>query len=59
MDSAKTALPWLEWQRLRDGVRLRNEIAHEGTLLSAQVCTQHLDLVAHQLRAWGVIDDAV
>src|SRR5215212_7235232 len=27
IDSAKTALSWLDWQYLRDGVKRRNEVA--------------------------------
>src|SRR5262245_25385227 len=29
MDAAKDALPWSNWQALRDGVRRRNRVAHD------------------------------
>jgi hypothetical protein len=33
MDSAKTALPWLDWTELREGVRRRNGVAHDGSFI--------------------------
>ena len=37
MDAAKNALPWIDWQALRDGVRRRNRIAHDGELYGADL----------------------
>jgi hypothetical protein len=58
VDAAKPALPWLDWQRIRDGVRRRNEVAHDGVLHDAQTCNADIAAIGSQLVAWGVLDAA-
>jgi hypothetical protein len=55
MDCAKSAVPWIDWGKLRAGVRRRNEVAHDGKLFEAAQCLQDIEDVAKQLMAWGVI----
>jgi hypothetical protein len=55
MDAEKNALPWIDWQALRDGVRRRNRVAHDGELHSADQCIQAVQQVEEQLAAWGII----
>src|SRR5262245_633686 len=38
MDAAKERLPWCDWLELRDGVRRRNAVAHDGQLFEAKQC---------------------
>ena len=56
MDSAKDALPWIDWDSLRAGVTRRNEIAHDGKLFDSKDCIQDIGNVEAQLVAWGVVD---
>ena len=56
VDAAKSALPWRDWQEIRDGVRRRNEVAHDGMLHNAKSCNKDIEAVGHELVAWGVID---
>jgi hypothetical protein len=56
VDAAKATLPWLDWQQIRDGVRRRNEVAHDGKLHDAQSCNADITAIGEQLVAWGVID---
>jgi hypothetical protein len=58
VDAAKEALPWLDWQETRDGVRRRNQVAHDGILHDAELCVAQITAVERQLVAWGVIDAA-
>ena len=56
MDSAKDSLPWIDWNGLREGVRRRNEVAHDGKLFVSAQAIQDFESVEAQLVAWGIID---
>ena len=58
MDSAKVALPWIDWESLREGVRRRNEVAHDGKLFESAQCLQDIANIEAQLVAWDVINVA-
>jgi hypothetical protein len=58
MDDAKTALPWLDWRSLRDGVTRRNEVAQSGKLYGDLQCLMSIARIEDQLTAWGVISPA-
>ncbi len=47
--------PWIDWDKLRAGVRRRNEIVHDGTLFDSSVCLQDVASVEEQLVAWAII----
>jgi len=55
MDAAKDVLPWIDWQALRDGLRRRNRVAHDGELCAADRCIRDVGQVEAQLAAWGII----
>jgi hypothetical protein len=55
MDSGSAALPWNNWQRLREAVRRRNEVVHGGKLLGDEQCLQDIADVEAQLLAWRII----
>ena len=56
MDHAKPTLPWIDWDRLREGVRRRNGVAHDGKLFDSHQCLQDIANVEAQLTAWGIIN---
>ena len=58
VESAKTSLPWIDWQRLLEGVKRRNEVLHGGKLLGDQQCLQDIADIEAQLLAWGIITAA-
>src|SRR5215217_2748543 len=58
MDNAKTALPWVDWQCLRDGVKLRYEVAGAGRLFGDIQCLRYIAHVEKQLIAWNIISSA-
>lgn len=55
MDCAKAVLPWISWNSLREGVRRRNEVAHDGKLFESTECLQDINNIEAQLIAWGII----
>jgi len=55
VDASKTLLPWLDWQAIREGVRRRNEVAHDGILLESTVCIAEILRIKQQLAAWHII----
>lgn len=55
VDSAGKALPWSNWQAVRDAVQRRNEVVHEGKLLGDEQCLQDIADVEAQLVAWHII----
>ena len=56
MESAKVALPWIDWESLREGVRRRNEVAHDGKLFDSTQCLQDIANIEAQLISWGIIN---
>ena len=56
MECAKDCLPWNDWPGLRDGVRRRNQVAHDGQLFSAEQCLLDVANIENQLVSWAVID---
>ena len=55
VESASKSLSWNNWQALRDAVRRRNEVVHEGKLLGDEQCLQDIAEVEAQLIAWRVL----
>lgn len=55
MDSAKSALSWIDWECLRDGVRLRDESRQVGKLFGDIECLQQIADIESQLVAWDII----
>lgn len=55
MNSAKGALPWIDWKTLREGIRRRNEVAHDGELFDSAQCLQDIANVENQLIEWRII----
>jgi hypothetical protein len=55
MDSARSSLPWIDWEYLREAVGRQNEVAREGKLYGDVECLQDIAHLEAQLAAWGVI----
>lgn len=55
LDGARTTVPWMDWQCLREAVDRRKEVAHDGRLLGDKQCLQDIANIESQLQAWGVI----
>jgi hypothetical protein len=55
MDDAKGSLRWGDWDALREAVRRRNAVAHDGALHPRSQCWADIDSVETQLNAWGVL----
>jgi hypothetical protein len=55
MDASHTALDWENWQVLREIVRRRNKVAHDGELFDAEKRLADIELIETQLGAWGIL----
>ncbi|MDP1670786.1 MAG: hypothetical protein Q8L63_01745 [Alphaproteobacteria bacterium] len=55
MDCGRDSLAWIDWENLREGVRRRNAIAHDGQLFDGKQCLQDIDNVEAQLIAWKIL----
>jgi hypothetical protein len=55
MDRAKTALEWIDWQGLREGVKRRNEPAQNEKLFGDSQCLYYMAVIEAQLVAWGIL----
>ena len=54
MESSKSCLPWNDWSALRDGVRRRNEVAHDGQFSRpSAICKIDISNVEAQLHTLG------
>jgi hypothetical protein len=58
VEASKTSIPWLDWKTIRDGVDLRNAVAHDGALHETPVCLNAIAAVEEQLSSWGIIPSA-
>ena len=59
MDGAKSSLPWLDWQYLRDGVQRRNEVARSARLFGDLQCLLYIARIEDQLTAWNIVSPAL
>jgi len=55
IDHAKTSLPWIDWQHLRESVKRRNEDSSDCRLFGDVQCLQDIANIEAQLIAWGII----
>jgi len=55
IDGAKNSLQWIDWQCLREAVKRRNEVTHDGKLLGDVQCLQDIADIEAQLVVWGII----
>ena len=55
MDAARTAVSWLDWQYLREGVKRRNAITQNAKLYGDLQCLLYIARIEDQLGAWGII----
>ena len=58
MDSAKTALEWIDWQLLWEGVKRQDEVAEGNKLFGDGQCLKYIAFIEAQLVAWGIITAA-
>ena len=56
MKCGKDSLTWNDWKNLREGVRRRNAVAHDGELFGQKECQKDIASVEAQLIAWEIID---
>ena len=54
IDAARGAIPWIDRDVLRQGVRRRNEVAHDGALFESAQCVADMASIEAQLVAWGL-----
>jgi len=55
LEASKTALSWQDWNLIKKGVDLRNDVAHEGKLLERGECWKYIDAIKTELAAWGIV----
>jgi hypothetical protein len=55
IESAKSSVPWVDWQCLREGVKRRNEVTHNGKLFGDIQCLQDIADIESQLVDWGIL----
>jgi hypothetical protein len=58
MECGKESLSWIDWGNLREGVRRRNSVAHDGKLFDGKQCLQDIANVEAQLLAWEIVGAA-
>ena len=58
IESAKSSLPWMDWDGLHEAVKRRNEVVHDGKLYGDAQCLEDISAIEAQLAAWAVITAA-
>jgi len=58
IESAKSSLPWMDWDGLHEAVKRRNDVVHDGKLYGDAQCLEDISAIEAQLAAWAVITAA-
>lgn len=57
MNASRTAIPWTMFEYVDFGRERRNDLAHDGVLLSDADCLSYIEAIEKQLRIWTVLAD--
>jgi len=55
MEASQNAIPWQDYNHIKNGKEARNFLAHEARLLNKDKCLEYVDAIETELRAWGVL----
>jgi hypothetical protein len=55
LKSAKNNIPWLDYEKIIEGKKARDDLAHKSTLHSKYKCISMINAVEDELKAWGII----
>ena len=55
MAAASTSLSWIDYGKVETGRIRRNELAHDGRLLSDSECLEYILAIEQELKLWNVI----
>lgn len=55
LNAAKSSLSWVDFDKIKKIVEIRNQVAHEGILCPRQDCIDYIETIHQQLRSWGVL----
>ena len=55
MESAKSVIPWLDYNLINTGRTARNDLAHKSKIASKKDCLKYVEAVGQQLKAWNII----
>ena len=55
MEASKNAVPWQDYDKIKNGKKDRNDLAHEAKLLNKDKCFEYIDAIETELKAWGVL----
>jgi hypothetical protein len=55
MEASRSVLSWKDYDKIKNGKKDRNDLAHEAKLLSKDKCFEYIDAIETELRAWGVL----
>ena len=58
IENARSSLPWMDWDGLREAVKRRNEVVQDGKLCGDAQCLEDISAIEAQLAAWAVITAA-
>ena len=53
MNASQTILPWVDYDVINDGKDKRNDLAHNGVLLSQEECNKYISAIGIELKCWG------
>jgi hypothetical protein len=55
MRYSREVLTWRDFNLIEEGRKARNELTHQGRLVSKQGCLRYIDGIESELRAWNVL----
>lgn len=53
MNTSQTILPWVNYDVVNEGKDKRNDLAHQGVLLSQEECKKYISAIGIELKCWG------
>lgn len=57
LHASKTELPWSDWDLIEEVKKDRNDLAHDGTLISVELCIQYINAIEEELVVFGVLQN--
>lgn len=55
VEAAEHNLTWADYAAVKEMVKKRNELAHEGVLHSREDCWRYISVIETELRGWSIL----
>ena len=58
LERSENALPWKDFNLIKEGVDKRNNVAHKGEVIPRRECWKYIDAIESELVSWKIVEDS-